>query len=781
VKAPARPAIRLLRRREVGFAVQWGLRPVEGVASAARWTGRFVYDHRHAFMLVGILAIAALPRLWALGEVGFRGDEAVYAGQAGVLAGDDGLDRYFVLASRGNSNFLFYQEVVALVYFLFGLSDVAARLVAAGFSIATVLVCFELGRTLYSRNVGLLSAAFMALSGYGVLLGRLALLDSTLVFLFSLSILFFAKWVVTERDRWLYAFAAALAWTIQAKVTGGLVLVIAVNYLLVSHQLRLITMRRLLRAGLAFTVFFIPVLIQLALKGNQLLEFLGDSGDRVAHVPWYYYLDKLTTFEGFVTPLIWLAGIVIALRRWTTGDRLLIFWVLVAGLFFQFYPLKAFNYVLPLIPALSVLAGRAVHEGALAVANWWRRPRRVGSRLAPWVGRTAVILAGCAIFGATAKPVLDSAKSDSYFGLREASAWLKANTSPQAGVMTLSKGSAQYALSFYARRDAYPFGRFRLATIVPGGVVLNPTAAADGGPSTDWVSHWPPRLIKSGEVSYLVYYTDEGDDPPENPLVDTAHQERFRRFIEAYGGKLMHVVYRNHEGRAWIYKVQKLLRRPRLTFRPGAHRLRVHGEGFRFGSRVTLYYHRAKRGTFKANGKGEFSARIRLPYYVHHKYWLVATDNFGSYASSVGLAPTLRNRRARRRIARRVHAKGGRTVPRRVERRRANALPGRAPLKVELDMPKAVPVGAALPVTVRVTTKSGGKIRAAAQSHLFFQIFSHDGRTPVRWRERQTNTLGTAYLQVAALELPGYYKLSLYASKGRHRGQVTRTFKVRRR
>ena len=69
-------------------------------------------------------------------------------------------------------------------------------------------------------------------------------------------------------------------------------------------------------------------------------------------------------------------------------------------------------------------------------------------------------------------------------------------------------------------------------------------------------------------MSYLVYYTDEGDDPPENPLVDSAHQERFRRFIEAYGGRLMHVVYRHHEGRAWIYKVTKLLPRPRITFRP---------------------------------------------------------------------------------------------------------------------------------------------------------------------------------------------------------------------
>lgn len=751
--------------------------PRAAIAALPRRGWDFVCRHHTALFLAAIVGIAAVPRLWGITDVGLRGDEAVYAGQAAVLSGDDELDRYFVLASRGNSNFLFYQQVVAGAYLLFGVSDVAARLVAIGFSTATVLVCFELGRTLYSRHVGLLSALFFALSGYGVLLGRLALLDSTLTFLFSLSLLFFAKWLVTGRDRWLYAFAAALAWTIQAKVTGGLVLVIAVNYLLVSRQLGLLSVRRVLLAALAFTVFFIPVWVQLALKGDQLLEFLADSGDRVAHVPWYYYLDKLASFEGFVTPLIWLVGIAIALRSWRTGDRLLIFWVLVVALFFQVYPLKAFNYVLPLIPALSVLAGRAVHDLAVAFVAWSRRPRRIGERVGLSLGRTATVLAGCAIFAATASPVLASVKSDSYFGLREAALWLKANTSKDAGVMTLSKGSAQYALSFYANRDAYPFGRFRLATIVPGGKVLNPSPASDGGPSADWVTHWPPRLVKSREVSYLVYYTNEGDDPPENPLVDSAHQERFRRFIEAYGGKLMHVVYRNHEGRAWIYKVQKLLRRPKITFKTGQKTLRVRGQGFRFKSRVTLYYHGARRGTVRTDRDGSFSALIRLPYYVHRRYYLVAADNFGSYASTVGLEPTLRNRRARRRIAQRVRREEGR-APR---NKPAAGPPGRSPLKVELDMPKQTPVGDALPVKVHVSVRDGGRFVPSPQSHLFFQIYSRDGKTPVRWRERVTNTLGTAYLQVAALELPGFYKLSLFASKGGHRGQVTRTFKVRRR
>jgi len=67
-------------------------------------------------LLVGIVGMAAFLRLWNLGRVGFRGDEAVYAGQAAVLAGVEDLQRYFILLSRGNSNFLLYQHVVAVVY-----------------------------------------------------------------------------------------------------------------------------------------------------------------------------------------------------------------------------------------------------------------------------------------------------------------------------------------------------------------------------------------------------------------------------------------------------------------------------------------------------------------------------------------------------------------------------------------------------------------------------------------------------------------------------------------
>jgi hypothetical protein len=192
---------------------------------------------------------------------------------------------------------------------------------------------------------------------------------------------------------------------------------------------------------------------------------------------------------------------------------------------------------------------------------------------------------------------------------------------------------------------------------------------------------------------------------------------------------------------------------------------------------VTLYYPGAKRGVFRTDRNGAFTHRVRLPYYVQPSYYLVATDNFGNYASTVGLRPTARNRRARRRIAERVRREEGRDP--RV--RPAEGPRGSSPLNVEVEMPKQTPVGDSLPVKVHIGVRDGKRLVPSPQTHLFFQIYSQDGKTPVRWRERVTNTLGTAYLQVAALELPGFYKLTLFATKGGHRGQVTRTFKVRRR
>ena len=572
-----------------------------------------------AAALLAITALAATARLWDLGAIGLRGDEAVYAGQAAVLAGDQELKRYFVLLSRGNSNFLLYQYVLAAAYWLFGVSDVLARVVAAVFSILTVPLTYAIGRTLFGRSTGLIAALLLAVSGYAIFLGRLALLDSTLTFCVTLAIYCGARWVRGGGDRWLYAFAAAAGLAVDAKVTGVLVLPVLGLALLLTHGYSRLTVRSVAISAVVFLICLAPAFYQLIEYGSLYLAFLADSIRRVSHVPWYYYPKVLARYDGYVLLVLAPVGLVVAAIRRSLGDILLATWILVFGVFQQAYPLKAFNYLLPLVPALALLGARALEQALSVVRRSW----------------VAAPVALTIVLAASLPPVWSAVRVHDYAGMREAAYWLAENTAPDAGVMTLSQGSAQYVLAFYGRRDAYPFGRFRLATILPGGTVVRPSLRSDATPR-DWVVLWPPRLLASGEVSYLVFYTNAGDDPPEDPIVRSSTQRQFQRLVEDYGGELVHTVYHNREPRVWIYEVTKRLPQPELTFSVERDVMRIEGRGFRLNAPVSLYYRGEFLAEMQADERGNFVTTVPVPATAGPVFYLVGVDSAGNYASTTG-------------------------------------------------------------------------------------------------------------------------------------------------
>jgi putative flippase GtrA len=586
--------------------------------------------------LVGIFAVAIFLRTWRLGAVGFGGDEAVYAGQASVLAENTDAERFFVLMSRGNSNFLFFQHVVSIFYRVFGVSDVVARLVAVGFSSATVLLAYALGRLLYGRVTGLVAAALLAVSGYAVALGRLAFLDSALTFLFALTMVSFVVWDRTRKPIWLCLAAAASALTVQAKLTGALVLVAMATYLLISRRFTRLRPTPLLVAGVTFLFFLLPAAVQLVRHWNEFWLLLADSSHRFSQADWAYYIRTLVRYDGYLLPFLWLVGAGFALRRRRDGDKLLLVWVGAVVVFHQLYPLKAFNYLLPAMPAFCVMAAEALRVGArkLAVfASGVQLPRRIP---VPQVA-SVILLPG--LLGVGMPPLEPVLKADDFAGLREAAFWLKERAEPDAGVMVLSNGSAQYTFSFYAGLDAYPFGRFRLATVLPGGEILRPGPTPAGRAPTDWVSNWPPWLIEDGKISYLVFHTTEGDDPPENPIVNSANQRDFQALVEAYGGELVHREYHEHEARVWVYRVTKLLPTPRLRATwlhqdpvgPGS--VRVSGRGFHIDSTVAFFFHGQGLGIHRTDGRGRFSTRVALGENVEPRHWLLVRDLAGNEGS----------------------------------------------------------------------------------------------------------------------------------------------------
>jgi hypothetical protein len=568
----------------------------------------------------------------------------VYAGQAALLAGADDMDRWFILASRGNSNFLVFQGILSVFYRAFGVDDLTARLVSAGFAILTVPVIYMIGRLLYGRRAGFFAALAFGISGYAIALGRLALLDSALTFFGSVAVLCLLSFCRYDRAGWLYGFMAAAALAVQTKVIGVLLIPMAVMFALADGMRPRMPLRRLAIAGAVGAVFLLPAIIQLVANTGQVTGFLANSVQRSSGVPWYFYAETLWSYEGAAMTAVFVAGVVGALVRRSRDDLIPVLWLVVILAFLHLYPLKGFNYLLLVVPALALLAGRAVGEAWDWAVERGARHRlvlvRVGTAVP--VGALAFVLAMVGVPSTQA-----AVQGDDSAGLREAARWLAGHTEPGSGVMTMSHGSAQYVMSFYGGVDAYPFGQFNLDTIVPGGKIVrggdsgSDSVGARDQPSQDWVSERPHQLIEDGTVSYLVYYTGHVDDPPTpGQIVGSSTERQFRRLIEAYDGKLVHRVYWRHEARVYIYEITKRRAQPTVEATVTGNQIHVKGQGFVFNSPVQVVYEQKVIGQGRAGEKGEVSLAVALPRYRQPSYHLIVTDAAGNRAAATGLQPT---------------------------------------------------------------------------------------------------------------------------------------------
>lgn len=576
-------------------------------------------------ILMAIIIIAAAPRFWNLDDVGLSGDEAVYAGQARVIGGDDTMSRFFLLISRGSTNFMLHQAILALVYEIVGFSDFATRALPASMSLATVLLVFFLARELFDRNTAIISASLMAISGYAIAVARVGLLDSTMLFFFVFAALAYAKWLNTEQSGWLYLFALTAGLAALTKVPSLLIFPVVALATVFSGQTRVLwnNRRTVMIAAAIFGLSLTPALFQILSDPDTFISFFSEGSSRVIKVPPTYYLDKLTEYGGVFFTATAIFGIGVALFYRERRDFYCIAWFAITLLFFQLHPIKGWNYVLPLIPPVAILTGRAFARTIIPIYFWCCRKlkkeeqeknnsSRIESTASTKIalGLGAIIFLGIASYFQIATLFNNLVYERPFVGLREAAFWLEDNVGRDQGVMTISHGSAQYVLSLYGNLDAYPFGKFRLHTVLPGGGTVK------GAPM-------PDPLIQNGTVSYFVYYVStsyRGDDPIHDPGTPT--ESKFIRLIHKYQSNVRHTIYDEFVGldgetirqpRAWIFEVGKRLPEPHLDSEIENEKLKLKGTGFLIDSYVNIYYGRDLIAKVPTDNDGAFFTSIEQP------------------------------------------------------------------------------------------------------------------------------------------------------------------------
>ena len=259
----------------------------------------------------------------------------------------------------------------AAFFELLGERDWVARLWSALLGFAGIVLTFRAGNRLFGAPCGAYAAAMLAASPLYVVLGQVNTLDMGVSFFLAAAI--FAA--ALERPWW---FWTACALAVLSKGLIGVVLpggALAL-YLLVRRDWSLIRRLRPVAGGALFLAITAPWFIAVSAANPEFAHFFfvqehfqrftTQIHQRVH--PWWYFVPVLAAgMAPWLVPLGAAAGR--ALRSRGDAELLLWCWALVVFVFFSASGSKLPPYILPIFPALALLAARALTAGVLRVQS----------------------------------------------------------------------------------------------------------------------------------------------------------------------------------------------------------------------------------------------------------------------------------------------------------------------------------------------------------------------------------------------------------------------------
>lgn len=403
-----------------------------------------------------ILGLAAFLRFWQLDRVGFNSDEAVYTGTAASLAGDDVLRQMFPVF---RAHPVLLQMLVSFGQHG-GVSDWAARAVTALIGVAAVLATYLLGRRLYDHRIGLLAALIIAVMPYHVVVSRQVLLDGLMTLCATLVLYCVARYVESAALHWMLASCALMGLTVLAKETSLVLVGGLYAFFALTPSVRI----RLRHVGLGVLVMLLVIAafpLSMSLSGrtssgqNYLLWQLFRRSN---HEPWFY-AEVLPPAFGWLTLLLAAAGLVLSRGHNTWRERMLLTWLAVPLVFFTVWPVKGYQYLLPIAPVIAILAARAVARVSTLAAL-----RRRGRRVATGATFALVLALVLALVISLLVPTwsrIQPSTSGTYLagtgglpGGREAGRWLQQNVPASSQLLAIGPSMAN-VLQFYGHRRVF--------------------------------------------------------------------------------------------------------------------------------------------------------------------------------------------------------------------------------------------------------------------------------------------------------------------------------------
>ena len=228
-----------------------------------------------ALIIVGLLFISLLIRGTAISNVYMYPDEGTYLMLTNLIFINEWSPPEEILRFSPP----LFNYLLAIPTILFGEKIEVLRILSVVFGSLTVCFMYLLGKALYDRKVGLLSAFFLCFSSYHCLYSRIIYLEAlTLFFAVAFSYFFWMGYFRSEKMWYIVMAGIILGLAIDTKyISLFLIIAIFIAVLWVKRSFRALIDKKIAIVLIVAFLFFLPVLISLYVTGVGAYPFLFHS------------------------------------------------------------------------------------------------------------------------------------------------------------------------------------------------------------------------------------------------------------------------------------------------------------------------------------------------------------------------------------------------------------------------------------------------------------------------------------------------------------------------
>jgi 4-amino-4-deoxy-L-arabinose transferase-like glycosyltransferase len=395
--------------------------------------------------LLAFLVVFAIAATYSLGYMSVQWDEMPHLVGAKLLTQSQ---TWNYMTTYGYYPPLF--DLFTTGFFgLLGVNAVAGRLVAIMFSVLAIWVLFEFTKRTYGVKNALIASILLGTMPGFFWLSRVTMLETMLIFFFTLVMFAFYTWLNKEASNRALVFAGlALGIGVLAKyqiIVAALAMLLSILFL-VRKRLKLNLAKFLLILVIAVLVvapWFLMIYHYDGITKFQTLQYVMTEGgqDRPAYsnrfqpLPIYYLVEMTWPFNDIpVHPIalpifiLGLCGLGLFAYRRSKADIFFLTWFLVIYGFFTFIPNRQWRYVTPLFPILAISAACFVMFLYGKVERW--KPQQVGVKSVRYKKLAAVafiaVIVGAVAYSGYASYQM-TVRDEIHIPVQEATAYLSSH------------------------------------------------------------------------------------------------------------------------------------------------------------------------------------------------------------------------------------------------------------------------------------------------------------------------------------------------------------------